>query len=73
MSRSYKGKDRQVRIRSVKRRPVDIRKLGAAILALARAQAEAEAEAEHRKQRGKHKSPREDRARSGDERRAAHG
>ena len=40
---------RRVSIRSVRRDPPDLRKLGRALIALAVAQAEAEAEAEHTK------------------------
>jgi hypothetical protein len=51
MSRTYHhGKDRQIRVRGI-RRPTDLRRLARALIELEyqRAQAEAEAEAEHRK------------------------
>jgi len=44
MSRTYKGRDRRIRIRSQRRNPPDIRKLGAAIIAMAKAQHEKEAQ-----------------------------
>ena len=61
MSRTYHhGKDRQIRVRGV-RRPTDLKRLARALIELeySRAQAEAEAKAEHRKE-PKAKRPKRD-------------
>lgn len=53
MSRTYHhGKDRNIRVRGV-RRPTDLRRLARVLIDLEQAQAEAEAEAEHER---KHKA-----------------
>lgn len=44
-------RERHIRIRSVRRQPVDIKKLGRALIDLAQAQAEADAQAEHERRR----------------------
>ena len=46
MSRTYRGNDRHIRVRGV-RRPTDLRRLARVLIDLEQAQAEAEAEAEH--------------------------
>lgn len=43
------GKNRNIRVRGVRREEPDLRKLGRALLALVEAQREAEAEAAHRR------------------------
>lgn len=45
MSRTYHHGDRQIRVRGVRKDPVDLRRLARALIALAQAQAEADAEA----------------------------
>jgi len=51
MSRTYRGEERRIRVRGV-RRPTDLRRLARALIELEyqQAQIEAEAEAEHQKQ-----------------------
>lgn len=46
-NRKRKEMDRRIRVRSIRREPPDIRKLGAAAIELAKAQAEADAQVEH--------------------------
>lgn len=45
MSRTYHHGDRKIRVRAIRKKAPDLRKLARAIIALAQAQAEAEAEA----------------------------
>jgi len=55
MSRTYHhGKDRRIRVRGVKRRPTDLRRLARALIELEyqAAQDQADAEAEHRARSG---------------------
>lgn len=47
MSRTYHNGERRLRVRGVRRKPTDLRRLADALLDLAHAQTEAEAEAEH--------------------------
>ena len=42
-----KSNERRVRVRAIRRSPMDVKKLGQALIALAMAQAEAEAQKEH--------------------------
>ena len=42
-----KSNERRVRVRAIRRSPMDVKKLGRALIALAMAQAEAEAQKEH--------------------------
>jgi hypothetical protein len=48
-----KSNERRVRVRAIRRKPLDVRKLSRALvaLAIAQAQAESEAQAEHEKKR----------------------
>lgn len=45
--RARRTRQRRIVVRAVRRDPVDVRKLGRALIALAQAQAEAEAQAQH--------------------------
>ena len=47
MSRTYRGKDRRIRVRAIRRDRPDLRKLSRAVIMLAQAQAEKEATASH--------------------------
>jgi hypothetical protein len=47
MSRTYKDRERHIRVRGIRKDPPDLRRLARALIALAQAQAEAEAEAAH--------------------------
>lgn len=50
MSRTFhhgKNRDRQIRVRGVRRDPVDLRRLARALISLAQAEAEAAAKADH--------------------------
>lgn len=61
MSRTYHhGKDRRIRVRDVRRRPTDARRLARALIELEfqAAQAEATAEAEHREKQAKRRPSR---------------
>jgi hypothetical protein len=49
MSRTYRGDERRIRVRGI-RRPTDLKRLARTLIELEAAQAEAEAEAEHQKQ-----------------------
>lgn len=53
------GRQRRISVRSVRRDPIDVRKLSRALVALARAQAEADAQAQ--KEQGRKDSPSPDR------------
>lgn len=48
-NRKRKEMERRIRVRGVRRHPVDVRKLGHAIIALAAAQAEKAAATEHKR------------------------
>jgi hypothetical protein len=48
MSRTYHQGDRRIRVRGIKRKPTDLRRLARVLIDLEQAKAEAEAEAEHR-------------------------
>ena len=50
MSRTYHRGERRIRVRGIRRRDPDLRKLGRALIELAQAQAEADALAEHETQ-----------------------
>lgn len=56
MTNRKKSGPRRLRIRSIRRDPVDIPKLGRALIELAQAQAEKEAEAEHQRKVENHGS-----------------
>lgn len=45
MSRTYRGDEKRLRVRGVRKDPVDLRRLARALIALAQAQAEADAQA----------------------------
>ena len=47
MSRTFRGDDRPLRIRGVRRRPADVRRLARVIIELAQADVEAQAKREH--------------------------
>ncbi len=47
MSRTFHHGERRIRVRGVRRRELDVKRLARALIDLAQAQAEAEAEAEH--------------------------
>jgi hypothetical protein len=47
MSRTYRRGERRIRVRGIRRKDPDLRKLGRALIELAQAQAEADALAEH--------------------------
>lgn len=49
MPRKRKHQERHIRVRGVRRKEVDIRKLGQALIALAQAQSEKDAEIDHRR------------------------
>ena len=49
MSRIYHQGERRIRVRAIRRKEPDLRKLARALIDLAQAQAEADAEAEHKK------------------------
>jgi hypothetical protein len=53
MSRTYHDGERRLRVRGVRRRPTDLRRLALALIELAQAQAEAEAQAEQEKRNAK--------------------
>lgn len=71
MSRTYHhGKDRQIRVRGV-RRPTDLRRLARALAELEYSQAQAEAAAAAEHQQTKRKPPKPDDQSNGTKRRAA--
>lgn len=45
MSRTYRDRDRHIRVQAIRKDPVDLRRLSRAVIAFAQAQAEAEAQA----------------------------
>ena len=47
MSRTYHRGERRIRVRGIRRKDPDVRKLGRALIELAQAQAEADALAQH--------------------------
>jgi hypothetical protein len=47
MSRTYHNGDHRIRVRGIKRKTPDLRRLGRALIEFAQQQAEAEAEAQH--------------------------
>jgi hypothetical protein len=49
MSRTFHDGERRIRVRAIRRKEPDLRKLARALIELARAQAEADAQAEHAK------------------------
>jgi len=49
MSRTYRGDERRIRVRGI-RRPTDLKRLARTLIELEAAQDEAQAEAEHQKQ-----------------------
>lgn len=60
MSRTFhhgKNKDRQIRVRGVRRDPVDLRRLARALIALAQAEAERAAQAAHDAEAGMPATP----------------
>lgn len=52
MSRTFHHGERRIRVRGIRRREPDLRKLARALIDLAQAQAEAEAEQQHTQQAG---------------------
>ena len=60
MSRTYRRGERRIRVRGIRRKNPDLRKLARALIELAQAQAEAEAQGEHEarlKRKGTHSRP----------------
>ena len=53
MSRTFHHGERRIRVRAIKRKEPDLRKLAGALIDLAQAQAEAEAELQHEQQTDK--------------------
>lgn len=53
MSRTFHHGERRIRVRGVRHKDPDLRKLARALIDLAQAQAEAEAERQHKQQTGK--------------------
>jgi len=47
MSRTFHHRERRIRVRAIRRKEPDLRKLARALIELAQAQAEADAQAEH--------------------------
>lgn len=53
MSRTFHHGERRIRVRAIRRKEPDLRKLAGALIDLAQAQLEAEAERQHKHQKGK--------------------
>jgi hypothetical protein len=57
MSRTYHNGDRRIRVRGIKRKTPDLRRLGRALIEFAQQQAEIEAETEHGREGQETSSP----------------